>query len=74
MSTQSDCNEKALAAFVCKKEEIDVLLERIAGASRGHFDVLPENVNYGHAGNLTEAVKHLREAARWLGAEKPQQE
>ena len=44
--------EKALAAFVAKKAEIDAMLARLQALSDDHFEVHPDEVTWGHVGDL----------------------
>lgn len=54
--------DKALEAFLAKKSAIDTLLEELAGASEGHFDWPPGEINWGHVGSLEYVEQRLREA------------
>jgi hypothetical protein len=45
-------NDDALAAFVAGKAEIDAMLTRFQTLSDEHFDVAPDEVNWGHVGSL----------------------
>ncbi len=49
-STQS--NAEALAAFVARKHEIDTMLDRLKALSDDHFNVSPDEVQWGHVGTL----------------------
>ena len=51
----------ALDAFIARKAEIDVLLARLAALSDDHFNVAPDEVNWGHVGTLDHYAKRLRE-------------
>ena len=42
----------ALADFIAKKDEIDAMLARITALSADHFDTSPDEINWGHVGNL----------------------
>lgn len=52
--------QAALVAFVGNKTEIDNLLAEIAAASADHFGVSPDEVHWGHVGDLTSFIHHLR--------------
>jgi hypothetical protein len=52
--------QTALDAFVAKKAEIDAMLARIAELSDEHFNVSPDEVHWGHVGNLADYEMHLR--------------
>ena len=59
-------NSKALDAFIARKAEIDTMLERIAALSANHFDVLPDDVHWGHVGTLSsyaELLKRITDSA-----------
>ncbi len=59
-------NSKALDAFIARKAEIDAMLERIAALSADHFDVLPDDVHWGHVGTLAhyaELLKRITDSA-----------
>ena len=53
-------NTKALAAFTAKKQEIDAMLARIAALSDDHFDVMPDDVSWGHVGTLEDYAALLK--------------
>ena len=52
-NTQDKMKEKALAAFIGRKAEIDTALERLKTLSDEHFNADPESINWGHVGELT---------------------
>ncbi len=54
-------NAKALAAYLAAKAEIDAMLVRLAVFSEGHFDVHPDEVNWGHVGTLCHYAGLLRQ-------------
>ena len=54
-------NDSALAVFLAAKAEIDAMLARLQALSADHFDVLPDEVNWGHVGNLTHYASLLRQ-------------
>ena len=59
-------NSKALAAFLAKKDEIDVMLARLATLSDEHFNASLEEVHWGHVGNLefyAGQLKRITDAA-----------
>ncbi len=45
-------NNKALAAFIAKKAEIDAMLSRLTALSENHFDVDVQTLHWGHVGDL----------------------
>lgn len=60
-SIQSRTRATTMDAFIAKKIEIDRLLERLAALSDDHFNVSPEDVNWGHVGTLEHYAARLRE-------------
>jgi len=54
-------NQTALDAFIARKAEIDEMLVRIQGLSDDHFNVHPNDVHWGHVGDLAHYAEHLRE-------------
>lgn len=59
-------NDKALTAFMAKKTEIDALLARIQALSADHFNVMPDDVTWGHVGSLEDyaaLLKRITDAA-----------
>ena len=62
----STANDEALAAFVARKAEIDALLERLAGFSDERFGVAPEEVHWGHVGDLGHVIERLRQASDFI--------
>jgi chaperonin cofactor prefoldin len=58
--------QTALDAFIARKAEIDTMLERIKALSDEHFDVSPDDINWGHVGALAhyaELLKRITDAA-----------
>ncbi|GAB4391078.1 hypothetical protein [Albidovulum sp.] len=53
--------DAALGAFVSRKAEIDEMLARLQALSDDHFNVSPDDVNWGHAGSLGHIAERLRE-------------
>lgn len=51
---------KALDVFMAAVDEIRELALEIGAAAEEHFDVLPEMVDWGHVGNVTETARILR--------------
>jgi len=52
--------EKALAAFVSKKAEIDTMLTRLQALSDDHFGYAPEDVTWSHVGTLEHYAELLK--------------
>ncbi|MCU0828193.1 MAG: hypothetical protein MUE52_12490 [Tabrizicola sp.] len=49
-------NDKALAAFVAAKTEIDRLLAELAALSTDHFHTSPDEITCGHDGSANHRV------------------
>lgn len=63
---KSPDNQAALDAFIARKAEIDRMLERLTALSGDHFNVSPDEVNWGHAGTLAHyagLLKRITDAA-----------
>jgi hypothetical protein len=54
-------NPAALDAFLARKAEIDALLERLTALSADHFEVSPDDVNWGHVGTLAHYAGLLKQ-------------
>ena len=54
-------NDAALDAFIAAKNEIDAMLERLAGLSADHFETSPDEIHWGHVGTLSHYRAKLRE-------------
>ncbi len=59
MMTRS--NDKALAVFLTRKAEIDTMLARLQTLSDEHFVANPDEIHWGHVGDLADISKNLRE-------------
>jgi hypothetical protein len=56
----------SIDAFIARKAEIDAMLARLQALSNNHFDVAPEEVTWGHVGDLgryAELLKQITDAA-----------
>lgn len=59
-------NTQALDAFLARKAEIDTMLARLTALSADHFNVAPDDINWGHVGPLAtyaELLKRITDAA-----------
>ena len=56
----TEIKQTALDAFVARKAEIDEMLARIQGLSDDHFNVLPDEVHWGHVGDLANYAELMR--------------
>ena len=65
-TTRRTGNDAALAAFVTRKAEIDAMLERLAAFSDDHVGVAPEEVHWGHVGDLGHVIERLRQASDFI--------
>lgn len=54
-------NAKALAAFLTRKTEIDTMLARLQTLSDEHFEACPDEIHWGHVGDLADISKNLSE-------------
>ena len=53
-------------AFIAKKAAIDTMLARLQALSDDHFDTHPDEVHWGHVGNLdyyAELLKRITDSA-----------
>ena len=56
----------ALDAYIAKKTEIDTMLARLTALSEDHFNVAPDEVDWGHVGTLAhyaELLKRITDSA-----------
>ena len=66
MTSTAHNNDAALQAFIAKKDEIDTMLARLQALSDDHFNAAPEQVTWGHVGDLgryAELLKHITDSA-----------
>jgi hypothetical protein len=59
-------NSQALAVFAARKAEIDTMLQRLADFSDEHFGVAPDDVTWGHVGDLGFVAERLRQACDFI--------
>ena len=65
MSKRGD-NTQALDAFLAKKAEFDAMLARLQSLCADHFNWVPDEINWGHAGtmaNYAEMLKAISDSA-----------
>jgi hypothetical protein len=53
-------NSEALGAFIAKKAEIDEMLARLQALSEEHFNAHPDEIHWGHVGDLGHYADQLR--------------
>jgi len=53
--------QKAIDAFIAAKLEIDDMLARLQALSDDHFNINPDEINWGHVGTLDHYRARLRE-------------
>ena len=56
----------ALDAYVARKAEIDAMLDRLKALSDDHFNIAPDEINWGHVGTLAhyaELLKRITDSA-----------
>ncbi len=59
-------NTKAIEAFMARKMEVDAMLERLRALSDDHFNVAPDDIDWGHVGtlaNYAELLKRITDCA-----------
>lgn len=64
--TTTQGNAEALATFIASKAEIDAMLARLATLSEDHFNLVPDEIGWGHVGTLehyAELLKRITDAA-----------
>jgi hypothetical protein len=69
MQKTSD-NGAALAAFIAHKTGIDTIRARLTALSADHFNAVPDEVTWAHAGTLggtLERLRHVSDAASCEG-------
>lgn len=54
-------NDKAMAAFLAAKTEIDTMLDRLQALSEEHFAIHPEEIDWGDVGTLQHYAGLLRQ-------------
>ena len=54
-------NSHALETFVGLATLIKTRLDRLQGAVENHFDLAPEEVHWGHVGDLTRYAEALKD-------------
>jgi len=54
-------NDKALAAFMTSKTEIDNMLTRLQALSDDHFNTSSDDIHWGDVGTLAHYATKLRE-------------
>lgn len=58
---QSETRQTVLDAFMARKAEIDSQIARLQALSAEHFNVSPDDVNWGHVGDMTRYAELLRQ-------------
>ena len=53
--------EQASTAFMAQKAEIDTMLARLTALSADHFETNPDEINWGHVGNLGHYASLLKQ-------------
>jgi len=61
MTRRATDNSSALDAFVASKVEIDAMLARLAALSADHFEIHPDEIDWGDVGTLNHYRAKLRE-------------
>jgi hypothetical protein len=63
--TTGTTNEKALAAFIAAKGDIDRLLAQLAALSVDHLHANPDEITWGHVGTANHIRDRLQEIANF---------
>ena len=50
----------ALDAFLARKTDIDTALKRLQALSNDHFHADPDEIHWGHVGDLERYAEHLK--------------
>ena len=56
----------ALDAYIARKTEVDTMLARLTALSDDHFNVAPDEIDWGHIGTLAhyaELLKRITDSA-----------
>jgi hypothetical protein len=53
--------QTALDAFLARKVQIDAMLAKLTELSNDHFDVSPDEIHWGHVGDLGRTAHLLTE-------------
>ncbi|TAN64014.1 MAG: hypothetical protein EPN20_08885 [Magnetospirillum sp.] len=53
-------NTTAIDAFLAKKAEFDAMLVRLQTLSADHFNWVPDEINWGHAGTMAHYAEMLK--------------
>jgi hypothetical protein len=67
MAEPKEPNADALAAFIDRKAEVDRLLRALLTHSDEHLNLAPEEVHWGHVGELDDWLACLRRVAKLAG-------
>ena len=59
--TQDKKKQTALDAFIARKAEIDAMLARLQALSDEHYNVTPDEVHWGHVGDIAWTAERLRD-------------
>lgn len=62
MKTNEKNNDKALSAYMNKVGNIEDLLAALQFQALNHFNNSPEEINYGHVGDLGRIENLLKDA------------
>lgn len=59
--SQPHTTQTALTTFIARKAEIDTQLARLEALSAEHFNVSPDDVHWGHVGDLSRYAELLKQ-------------
>ena len=60
-TSQTGGNEKALDEFIARVGKIDAALETIKVANNDHYDLSPDEVHWGHVGDVGRVLERLED-------------
>jgi len=64
-------NDQAVVAFIERKAEIDRMLDALTELSTSHFNVSPDELNWGHVGSLGLMSSKLAEICEFSSVKIP---
>jgi hypothetical protein len=53
-------NDQALAHYMAKIGEIQLFVKHLKNLTDDHFYVNPDDVNWGHVGDMDRIIEHLK--------------
>lgn len=68
---------QAIDAYIARVAQIDAMLKRLQGACDDHFFNHPDDIHWGHVGNVAgieEALKHISDSVFKEGEHAPEKQ